>query len=150
MVPKYHNILWLTNYYTVWHINNSSKYMLVIHSLEKQQCWGGGENWIKNKTKKLLVYKHSVSTPTFLFMLLTLLHLSLGICSIWLWRCICFFMLQALHVQMSSTCLLKAMIWQSHLLHYICLWLKNMYCSYNSSSLKFCEKAEKQNACLVF
>lgn len=103
---------------------------------------GGGESWIKNKTRELLVYKHSVSTPTFLFMLPTLLHLSLGICSIWLGRCICFFLLQALHVQLSSPCSLGARSQQSHLWSQRCSWLRNVHCSCNSSLLKFCENAE--------
>lgn len=99
----------------------------------KEAMLGGGESWMKNKTRELLVYKHSVSTPTFLFMLPTLLHLSLGICSIWLGRCICFFLLQALHVQLSSPCSLGARSQQSHLWSLSCSWLHNVHCSSNSS-----------------
>lgn len=52
VLPKYHNIPWLTNYYTVWHTNKSSKYMLLIHRLEKKQCWGGGrQRKLDKKTK---------------------------------------------------------------------------------------------------
>lgn len=149
VLPKSRNILWLTDYYTEWHTSNSSKYRLVIHSLEKKQCWGGGEDWIKNKIKKFwfinIVFQHQLfclfsphcSTCLLAYAPSGCGDASASLCcrlSMYRWALCAYSKLG------SDNCISDTTN----------LWLKNTYCSCNSSSLKFCEKAEKQSAHLVF
>lgn len=142
VLPKYYNIPWLINDYTMWHTNNSSKYRLVAHSLKKKQCWGGGENWIKK-----------IKPKSFWFINIVFQHQLFCLHSIHCYTCLLAYAPSGCEGASASLCSrLYTCRWALHA--YSKLRTDNRisdttyvydytYCSYSSSSLKFCEKAEK-------